>query len=83
MRLFDAQVGRAAVEAGLPQNPREAQPAAAHLPTRREVTGCRPRLGYERLLALVTTVTEGQPLFASGARRQLNNFIVIGLKAAR
>jgi len=35
------------------------------------------------LLALVTTVTGGQPLFASGVRRHFDNFFVIGFEALR
>ena len=57
--------------------------ATAHLPTRREVTGCRPASGMKGLLTLATTVTGGQPLFASGARRQLDNFFVIGAQGTQ
>ena len=48
MPQFNAQLGRAVVEAGLLQNPREAQRAIAGRLTHRGATGCRPRLGAGR-----------------------------------
>ena len=48
MPQFNAQLGRAVVEAGLLQNPQEAQRAIAGRLTHRGATGCRPRLGAGR-----------------------------------